>query len=265
MVRNYKSKKINPSPTEAELKNAMHSILHSGMSIRKVSTRTGINRSTLQLYFKKFDSLPSPDHSLKNPCHGNQVLSVQQEEELADYLIATSEEGYGLSPKVLKRLVYSYCRYNKITMPPNWMMAETAGPDWFRNFFKRNSRLFMRKPENTSQARAAALNHVVLEKFYAKIRELYALYNFTADRIFNVDETNDPTVLDSNKVLSRKGTHQVFHYCNHINRFKLNLILLILFIRFMVAKVMNEGIMSQCVPLSAPLVNYIQVFSFSPW
>nr|CAH0107072.1 unnamed protein product [Daphnia galeata] len=62
------------------------------MSIRKVSTRTGINRSTLQLYFKKFDSLPSPDHSLKNPCHGNQVLSVQQEEELADYLIATSEE-----------------------------------------------------------------------------------------------------------------------------------------------------------------------------
>jgi hypothetical protein len=193
------------------------------------------------------------------------VLSVQQEEELADYLIATSEEGYGLSPKLLKRQVYSYCRYNKITMPPKWMMAETAGPDWFHNFVKRNSRLSLRKPENTSQARAAPLNPVVLEKFYDKVRELYDIHNFTADRIFNVDETNDPTVVDSNKVLSRKGTHQVFHYCNHINCFKLYLILLILFIRFMVAKVMNEGIMLQCVPLSAPLVNYIQVFSFSPW
>ena len=73
-------------------------------------------------------------------------------------------------------------------MPKNWIEEEIAGRDWFGNFMKRNPRFSMRKPENTSQAIAAALNPVVMNKFYDKIQELYEKHNFTADQIYNVDE-----------------------------------------------------------------------------
>ncbi|KAK4007444.1 hypothetical protein OUZ56_012601 [Daphnia magna] len=62
----------------------------------------------------------------------------------------------------------------------------------------------MRKPENTSQARAAALNHVVMVKLYYKVQELYEKHS-TADQILNVDETNYPVVLDPDKVYGRKS------------------------------------------------------------
>ena len=202
----------NPRPTEEELKNAMHRLKIGRKSFRKLATETGIPRSTLHRYYEKFNLLPSPNDPHKKPCHGNQVLSPKQEEELTDYLIVTQEEGYGLSPKHLKKLVFSYCQYNNITMPPNWIEEEIAGPDWFGNFMKRNRRLSLRKPENTSQARCSALNPVVMNKFYDKVGELYEKHHFTADQIYNVDETNDPTVMDSNRVLSKTGSHQVFHY-----------------------------------------------------
>lgn len=120
----------------------------------------------------------------------------------------------------------------------------------------------MRKPENTSQARAAALNHVVMVKLYYKVQELYEKHS-TADQILNVDETNYPVVLDPDKVISQAGIHQLFHYFNHMNAIQLYIIRLIL-CRCMVAKVVNEEVMLQCVPLSVPLVNSIQGFSFSP-
>lgn len=45
----------------------------------------------------------------------------------------------------------------------------------------------MTKPENTSQARAAALNYVIMDKFYDKVQELYEKHKFTSDEIFYVD------------------------------------------------------------------------------
>jgi hypothetical protein len=91
MVRNYKSNKINPPPTEEALKNAMHNLKFGGKSFRMVAAETGIPKTILQDYYSKCNSLSSANDPLKKPCHGNQVLSSQQEGELADYLIATQE------------------------------------------------------------------------------------------------------------------------------------------------------------------------------
>ena len=62
-------------------------------SFRKVAAETGIPKATLKVYNKIFDSQPTPTDPLKKPWHGNRVLTVQQEDELADYLIATNK-GY---------------------------------------------------------------------------------------------------------------------------------------------------------------------------
>ncbi len=48
-----------------------------------------------------------------------------------------------------------------------------------------------------------------MENFYDQVEVLYKKYDFTDDEIFNIDETNDPTALDSEKVIAVTGTHQV--------------------------------------------------------
>lgn len=101
-----------------------------------------------------------------------------------------------------------------------------------------------------------------MDKIYGKVQELYEKHNFTAYQIFDVDEKCDPTVLDSSKVISQAGTHWVFCYFNLMNAIKLYNIRLIL-CRCMVAKVVNEEVMLQCVLYPRP-VNSIQVFSLPP-
>ena len=94
-------------------------------------------------------------------------------------------------------------------MPSNWKQKEIAGRDWFGNFFKRHPYISMRKPESTSIARAKCLNRPVMNTSYDQLEVLYEKHNFTPDQIFNIDETANPTVLDKEKVLAEKGTHQV--------------------------------------------------------
>ncbi|KZS05268.1 Uncharacterized protein APZ42_031600 [Daphnia magna] len=71
---------------------------------------------------------------------------------------------------------------------------ESASEDWILGFLKRNSSyISLREPEATSQARAAGFNAVVINTYYDKLDELYAKYKFTADKIWNCDETGVPT------------------------------------------------------------------------
>jgi hypothetical protein len=77
---------------------------------------------------------------------------------------------------------------------------------------KSHPRLTLRKPEGTSIARAGAPNNPVMENFYDQVEVLNKKYDFTDDEIFNINETNDPTVLDSEKVIVETGTHMVIDF-----------------------------------------------------
>ncbi len=112
----------------------------------------------------------------------------------------------------MKELTFSYARYNGIVIHPNWSKNSCAGADWFKNFMKRHPRLTLRKPEGTSIARAGAPNHPVIENFYDQVEVLYKKYDFTDDEILNINETNDPTVLDSEKVIVETGTYLVIDF-----------------------------------------------------
>ena len=106
-------------------------------------------------------------------------------------------------------LAFIYGKANAIKMPMQWHTHESAGADWFTGFLKRNKNLSIRNPERTSQARAAAVNHPVIDKFYDTYLELLTKHKFPPWGIFNTDETNDPTVLDSTTVVAEKGSRQV--------------------------------------------------------
>ncbi len=133
MVRTYKRKKNKPPPSDKEIIEALVSVKTSGKSLREVSLTSGIPKATLHHYAKRFkesSNIP-PDTKIKPTFHHLQVLTPTH---------------------------------------PSWVKRQIAGKDWLTNFLKRNQRLSIRKPEATSQGRAAALNKVVMNKFYDQVK-----------------------------------------------------------------------------------------------
>ena len=177
MVRNYKKKKEKPPPTDIQIIGALVTLKISGKSFREVALTSGIPKATLHNYAKRFkdcSNLP-PDTKIKPTFYHLQVLIPTREQELTDYLIESQLRSHGLTSKSLKKLIYSFANiFNAIPVPPSWVKRQTAGKDWFTNFLKR-----IRKPEATSQARAAALNKVVMNKFYDQVTYIW-LYLFSS-------------------------------------------------------------------------------------
>ncbi|GBP13314.1 hypothetical protein EVAR_8231_1 [Eumeta japonica] len=83
---------------------------------------------------------------------------------------------YGLTTLQVRKLAYEHAKALKCTYPPKWHETGLAGIDWIHGFWKRNSSLSLRKPENTRAVRCFAFN-----------------------RIFNFDESGISTVLDTPK------------------------------------------------------------------
>ena len=99
---------------------------------------------------------------------------------------------------------------NNVKTPATWISNNKASADWLTGFLKRNATLSIRKPEATSQARAAGFNEPVVSLFYDNLHNCYVKDSFPPNRIWNCDETNVPTVLPPPEVIAVKGLKQVF-------------------------------------------------------
>lgn len=92
----------------------------------------------------------------------------------------------------------NYCRPTKASVSAGGINAKAhnfnhdkkiAGVDWVKGFMKRHPDLSIRKPEDTSAARAMGFNKVAVDTFYSLLGEVYDKYNLTPDRVYNCDET----------------------------------------------------------------------------
>ena len=164
MVRNYKRKiPFRPELSEDDLREAFHDVLSKSSSMRKASQNIPISKSTLHRYLKKGGNFGN--FSEVKSTHHCQVFSNQLENEFAQYLIEAQVLNHGFIPEEVKHLAFSFANANHIKIPPAWEEFASAGSDWFSRFMKRNKELSIRKPETTNQARAAAVNRVVIDKF----------------------------------------------------------------------------------------------------
>lgn len=84
-----------------------------------------------------------------------------------------------------------------------------AGKDWVDSFRRRCTNLSLRKPENTSAARCFAFNKTAVNDFFGNLEKVYTKYKFTADRIYNFDESGISTVLNTPRVLAEKNQKQI--------------------------------------------------------
>lgn len=215
MPRNYIRKRNTEMPQEQDLRPAIQAVLSKQLSIRAAAEKFNLKKTTLASYCRKqtiLQSITLPlvlSTPIKRQQHHTQVFSRQQEEQLSSYLKSCCLLNHGLTTMETRVLAHQYAVANNVNCHESWFEQQKASADWLTGFLKRNPQLSIRKPEATSQARAAGFNRPVVNQFYSNLLNLLTKYNFGPSDIWNCDETNVPTVMQPPDVIATKGLKQV--------------------------------------------------------
>ena len=156
MVRTYIKKRLDQKPSDISVSAALTKVLSGISSIRSAAKEYGFKKSTLAFYKSKhtLNSLMSAKSNIPTQHHG-QIFSKKQEEELSEYLKSCCLLNHGLTAVETRKLAQAYAEKNNVNTPVTWISINKASADWLTGFLKRNTNLSIRKPEATSQARAA--------------------------------------------------------------------------------------------------------------
>ncbi|XP_063216887.1 uncharacterized protein LOC134527855 isoform X1 [Bacillus rossius redtenbacheri] len=116
------------------------------------------------------------------------LFTPELEEELVKYLVEMEAMFYGLTSKDVCILAFQLAVRNNLAHP--FGQNDKAGKDWFHGFMTRNKdKLSIRKPTGTSFSRAKGFNKEEVSAFFDLLEKQFEKHNYSADRIFNVDET----------------------------------------------------------------------------
>lgn len=215
MVRVYKRKTNKENIPEDKIKAAVIDVIVKKRSIRSTAAKFCMPYSTLysRIEIAKNRNQSFDFHNVittkavgvsKNRVR--QIFSDEEENELKKYLTISSNICYGLSYMQTRTLAYEFARKLNKNYPVRWNEKKCAGIDWLFGYMKRHP-LSLRKPENTSVARATAFNKENVEAFFKNYSKVLQDEKFTPDRIYNLDETGVPMVLQAPKVLTHFITH----------------------------------------------------------
>lgn len=118
-----------------------------------------------------------------------QLISVKDEEELAQMISILVKRGFPLRMDDVQGLAYQFAEKKGIKGFRE--LKKKAGYKWFLGFLRRNPNLSIRKPEGLSSARAAAFNPTHVSAWFDKYYELVETLGLenVPDHIWNCDET----------------------------------------------------------------------------
>ena len=181
-------------------------VTEMGQKVKPTARELGLNYKTLGRYIKKHTEMNqtigwSGDHK--------RILTDQQEQVLADYLLQASRIYFGLTMHEFRSLTFEFAIKNSIKIPTSWQHNELAGKEWAHSFMKRHPVFSLRTPEPTSLARMSSFNKHNVGLFYDNLENVIEQYHFTPDRIFNCDETGVTTVQRPVKRIAEKGVKRV--------------------------------------------------------
>lgn len=208
MVRNYK-KKRESDVNEDDVKKAVLCVVNDGYKLRTAASIYNIKHTTLFYRIKKYKENAIPRNEQFSSKHTvNQVFDNCEEGMLEDYFLKRSRMHYGLTYLQGRQLAYEYATALK-KCPEKWTANKMAGTDWMKGFMKRHKVLSLRKPENTSLSRSTSFNRHNVNLFFDNYEKVLEKGTFTPDRIYNLDETNIMTVVQSPNVIAKTGQKQV--------------------------------------------------------
>ena len=130
------------------------------------------------------------------------------ESDLTRHIITLADMFHGVSLKKCKELAYEFGLRNKLKLPSLWVENKKAGKSWWLGFKARHN-LSIRLSEPTSVGRASAFNKHTVNEYFDNLAKVIDDNKFTAEQIFNVDETGVTTVQNPKHVVTAKGTRNV--------------------------------------------------------
>jgi len=205
-----RSKRTNGNWSEHQLKLAVKAVMVDGKPKKTAAKMYDVPRPTLQRYLKR---IGDGDGGIEKRKNGRPLtLSDGQELELVTILKTMADRLYGLSPTVVRELVYKFCVENAIENRFN-EENQKAGWDWFKGFLQRHPTLSVRVAEATSMQRAIGFNKPKVKLFFDKLKKLMfddeGKQIIPAANIFNVDETGYTVCQKPGKVVAARGKRSV--------------------------------------------------------
>lgn len=179
-------------PDLSSLKAAANAVQRDHVSVRTASKNFKVSRSTLKRYLIKLEQNES--YKSYENCAVKKVFSEVEEKSLCEYIITASRMHYGLTRRDLQVLAYDFAKANNKIIPTSWENKCRAGKQWYLDFVKRRNTISLRKPQATSLARSTSFNKHNVSMFFEKLKEVMEKYQFTADKIYNLDESGNTNV-----------------------------------------------------------------------
>ena len=135
------------------------------------------------------------------------VLTEEEEERLASYLIQMGQMGFGLSRETVICLAF---KITDTTQRKHPFRDQKAGRAWFDGFCRRHPNLSIRSPLPLSYCRARRANMDTINDFFGKLGAIYGRLNLTCKpmQIYNCDETGVSVVHKPGKVVAEMGHHK---------------------------------------------------------
>ena len=130
------------------------------------------------------------------------------EQQLSSHIVHLADMFFGLSVEKCKELAFQFSAANKLSVSHSWKINKKAGKQWWKGF-KQGHKFLIRTPEATSIGHAVAFNYHNVKKYFANLGVVLDTYQFTPNRIFNLDETGVTTVQNPKKVVTASGTKSV--------------------------------------------------------
>ena len=146
--------------------------------------------------------------------HSSRVFTPEQELHIEKYAILVARMFYGLPKNEMRTMVYNYAEAcGSTNIPDVWKKDQKATRDWYYAFMNRHPNLVLKAPEGMSIARITAFTKSKVETFFKAYALALERYQFTPDRIFNVDESSLSTVMKPVKVLCERGQPVAMQTC----------------------------------------------------
>ncbi|CAH1977462.1 unnamed protein product [Acanthoscelides obtectus] len=135
--------------------------------------------------------------------------SPEVEIELAKHIGKLEERFFGVTICDFRQFAFQKTVRNDTTHRVN-ISKEMAGKGWYYSSLNRHPKLSLRLPEKISMARATRFNQKNVNKFFDILVECVDENGFTAQTIYNVDQSGISTVRKRNqKIIVSKAKHQV--------------------------------------------------------
>ena len=186
---------------EESMKEAV-AFVQSGSSLRQAAKLYNVPVETLRRRFNgtvTLDCKPGP----------STVLTADEEQCLAHYVIEMADRGFGLVSEDLMRTAFTIAERSGRSHP---FRNGMAGRGWLEAFRRRHPEITLRTPQALSYSRAASASKAVVDDFFAKLGALYGRLNLINKpmQVYNIDETGISVVHKPGKVFSAVGRKHVY-------------------------------------------------------